>query len=176
MAVVEAVPAFTEPEAARRAGNLARNLEIVLPAAVLVLIAAACFLGPLVLGRLFDTWGRRTMIAATYAISGLLLGLTAILFVAGLLDAATQTLVTKADLYAGGDQFETQRRVVWAKAFAPIAGSFTSLQRAPGVSPVDSAGTAGFSTSGRAVVAHLVARTANDADIVMAFIAAEGLQ
>ena len=91
-------------------------------------------------------------------------------------DAATQTLVTKADLYAGGDQFETQRRVVWAKAFAPIAGSFTSLQRAPGVSPVDSAGTAGFSTSGRAVVAHLVARTANDADIVMAFIAAEGLQ
>ena len=54
--------------------------------------AAGNFAGPLVLGRLFDTWGRRQMIAMTYALSGLLLALTAMLFVAGLLDAATQTL------------------------------------------------------------------------------------
>jgi MFS family permease len=54
--------------------------------------AVSNFLGPLVLGRYFDTWGRRQMIAATYALSGLLLGLTAILFVAGMLNAATQTL------------------------------------------------------------------------------------
>ena len=54
--------------------------------------AVGNFLGPLVLGRFFDTWGRRAMIAGTYVLSGLLLGLTAILFVAGLLDAATQTL------------------------------------------------------------------------------------
>lgn len=50
------------------------------------------FLGPLVLGRHFDTWGRRPMIATTYVLSGLLLGLTALLFISGLLDAATQTL------------------------------------------------------------------------------------
>ncbi len=54
--------------------------------------AVGNFVGPLVLGRYFDTWGRRPMIALTYALSGVLLGLTAILFVAGLLDAATQTL------------------------------------------------------------------------------------
>jgi len=54
--------------------------------------AVSNFLGPLVLGRYFDTWGRRQMIGMTYALSGLLLGLTAILFVAGLLSAATQTL------------------------------------------------------------------------------------
>jgi MFS family permease len=54
--------------------------------------AVSNFLGPLVLGRYFDMWGRRQMIATTYALSGLLLGLTAILFVAGLLDATTQTL------------------------------------------------------------------------------------
>ena len=54
--------------------------------------AVSNFLGPLILGRYFDTWGRRQMIAMTYALSGLLLGLTAILFVAGLLSAATQTL------------------------------------------------------------------------------------
>ena len=54
--------------------------------------AVSNFLGPLILGRYFDTWGRRQMIATTYALSGLLLGLTAILFVAGMLSAATQTL------------------------------------------------------------------------------------
>jgi MFS family permease len=54
--------------------------------------AAGNFLGPLVLGRHFDTWGRRAMIATTYVLSGLLLGFTAILFVAGLLGAGAQTL------------------------------------------------------------------------------------
>jgi MFS family permease len=54
--------------------------------------AVSNFLGPLLLGRYFDTWGRRPMIAVTYALSGLLLALTAALFVAGLLSAATQTL------------------------------------------------------------------------------------
>ena len=50
------------------------------------------FLGPLVLGRYFDLWGRRPMIGMTFALSGLLLGITAILFVAGMLSAETQTL------------------------------------------------------------------------------------
>jgi MFS family permease len=50
------------------------------------------FAGPLILGHAFDTWGRRPMIATTYALSGILLGATAILFVAGTLTAATQTL------------------------------------------------------------------------------------
>ncbi len=48
--------------------------------------------GPLLLGPLFDTVGRRTMIAATYAISGVLLVATGWLFVRGVLDATTQTL------------------------------------------------------------------------------------
>ena len=54
--------------------------------------AVGNFLGPLVLGRLFDRWGRRVMICATYAISGLLLLVTGALFARGLLDATTQTL------------------------------------------------------------------------------------
>jgi MFS family permease len=54
--------------------------------------AVGNFLGPLLLGRYFDTIGRRPMIAATYGLSGLLLGLTAILFVAGFLDAVSQTI------------------------------------------------------------------------------------
>jgi MFS family permease len=54
--------------------------------------AASNFLGPLVLGRYFDTLGRRPMIAATYALAGSLLAGTAVLFVMGHLGAATQTL------------------------------------------------------------------------------------
>ena len=50
------------------------------------------FLGPLLLGRLFDVLGRRTMIAATYAISGVLLLASGALFNAGALDSTTQTL------------------------------------------------------------------------------------
>jgi MFS family permease len=54
--------------------------------------AAGNFLGPLVLGPLFDRWGRRTMIPLTYAISGISLLAGGCLFYAGLLDAITQTL------------------------------------------------------------------------------------
>ena len=43
------------------------------------------FLGPLMLGRLFDTIGRRTMIAFTYIMSGVLLAITGYLFAQGML-------------------------------------------------------------------------------------------
>ncbi|MEY2520750.1 MAG: hypothetical protein QOF24_2509 [Verrucomicrobiota bacterium] len=49
-------------------------------------------LGPIVLGHLFDTIGRRKMIAATYSLSGILLALTGWLFHAGMLTAQTQTI------------------------------------------------------------------------------------
>jgi len=49
------------------------------------------FLGPLVLGRLFDSVGRKPMIAGTYIVSGVLLIVTAFLFRAGVWSAETQT-------------------------------------------------------------------------------------
>ena len=49
-------------------------------------------LGPIVLGHLFDSVGRKKMIAITYALAGLLLALTGWLFYAGFLTARTQTL------------------------------------------------------------------------------------
>jgi len=54
--------------------------------------AAGNFLGPLLLGRLFDTRGRRPMIAFTYIISGLLLAASGYLFAQSLIDAFAQTL------------------------------------------------------------------------------------
>jgi MFS family permease len=50
------------------------------------------FLGPLFLGRLFDTLGRRPMIALTYGVSGILLALSGYLFSIGVLTATTQTI------------------------------------------------------------------------------------
>src|SRR5581483_4731111 len=55
--------------------------------------AAGNFLGPLLLGRLFDTLGRRPMIAATYASSGLLLAASGYLFSQGVLSASNQTVL-----------------------------------------------------------------------------------
>jgi MFS family permease len=49
--------------------------------------------GPLLLGPLFDSWGRKKMIAGTYIISAVLLAWSATLFHAGSLTAATQTVM-----------------------------------------------------------------------------------
>jgi MFS family permease len=54
--------------------------------------AAGNFLGPVLLGSLFDTLGRRKMIALTYSVSGLLLAISGYLFSIGVLSAQTQTI------------------------------------------------------------------------------------
>jgi len=54
--------------------------------------AAGNFLGPLLLGRFFDTIGRKIMITATYAVSGVLLAVTGYLFSLDVLSALTQTV------------------------------------------------------------------------------------
>ena len=55
-------------------------------------IAIGNFAGPLLLGRLFDTIGRKPMIAGSYVVAGILLAATGMLFDAGVLDADTQAL------------------------------------------------------------------------------------
>ena len=54
--------------------------------------AAGNLLGPLTIGRLFDTVGRRIMISGTYLLSGVLLIISAQLFKAGVFNATTQTI------------------------------------------------------------------------------------
>jgi len=58
----------------------------------LIAFAVGNLAGPLTIGHLFDTVGRKTMIAGTYIISGVGLGISAFLFNAGLLTAVTQTV------------------------------------------------------------------------------------
>jgi MFS family permease len=54
--------------------------------------AAGNFLGPVLIGRLFDTRGRRVMIAFTYIMSAVLLTATGYLFMSELIGAEMQTL------------------------------------------------------------------------------------
>ncbi len=51
------------------------------------------WLGPFLLGRFFDTIGRRTMITLTYSVSGVLLAMTGYFFAQGWLTALSQTLL-----------------------------------------------------------------------------------
>jgi MFS family permease len=61
--------------------------------------AAGNFLGPLLLGPAFDLVGRKPMIAITYALSGLLLAGTALLFVGGVLGATGMTIAWSVVFY-----------------------------------------------------------------------------
>jgi MFS family permease len=75
-------------------GVVLTKFEAVSPQRVglfLLPLAAGNFAGPLVLGHLFDTIGRKPMIAGSYAIAGGLMIITALAFGAGALDAVTQT-------------------------------------------------------------------------------------
>jgi MFS family permease len=58
----------------------------------LIAFAVGNLAGPLTIGHLFDTVGRRKMISGTYLLSGALLGITALMFNAGILNAITQTI------------------------------------------------------------------------------------
>ncbi len=55
--------------------------------------AAGNLLGPLLIGRLFDTIGRKKMISGTYLLSGSLLAFSGWLFNIGALTAVTQTIL-----------------------------------------------------------------------------------
>ncbi|MER8185226.1 MFS transporter [Kitasatospora sp. NPDC094015] len=64
-----------------------------------VVIAVGNFLGPVLLGHLFDSVGRKPMITGTYVGSGVLLFVTAYLFQQGQLSAVTMTACWTAVLF-----------------------------------------------------------------------------
>lgn len=58
-----------------------------------LLFAVGNLAGPLLLGKLFDTLGRKKMIAGTYLLAGFLLAVSAGLFNAGVLNAVSQAII-----------------------------------------------------------------------------------
>ncbi|MFF5703817.1 MFS transporter [Streptomyces sp. NPDC012794] len=123
-------------------------------------IAFGNFLGPLVLGRFFDTVGRRPMIAGTYVLSGLLLFATAWLFGAGRLTALTMTACWCAVLFfasAGA-----------SSAYLTVSEIFPMETRAMAIAFFYAIGTAAGGISGPLVFADLTSSGVR-ADTVVAF-------
>ncbi|HEX4832015.1 MAG TPA: MFS transporter [Trebonia sp.] len=130
------------------------------PGYYFAVIAAGNLLGPLVLGRLFDTLGRKPMIAGTYLLSGLLLLLTALLFSQGLLSATTMTACWCGVLFfasAGA-----------SSAYLTVSEIFPMETRAMAIAFFYALGTGAGGIAGPLLFSSLVS-TGKVADTVVAF-------
>ncbi|HEX5318777.1 MAG TPA: MFS transporter [Stellaceae bacterium] len=111
--------------------------------------AAGNFLGPLVLGPLFDTVGRRTMIALTYALSGVLLAGVGELFRLDLVDAAMLTLCWSAIFFVAS--------AAASAAYLTVGESFPLEARALAIAFFYAVGTACGGIASPALFGALVA-------------------
>ncbi|MER7516457.1 MFS transporter [Streptomyces sp. NPDC126499] len=123
-------------------------------------IAAGNFVGPLLLGRLFDTVGRRVMISSTYLLSGLLLFATAWLFGRGSLSAATLTACWCAVLFFASTGASS--------AYLTVSEVFPMETRAMAIAFFYALGTAAGGISGPLIFAGLT-ESGVVADTVLAF-------
>ncbi|MFI1537576.1 MFS transporter [Streptomyces anandii] len=129
-------------------------------------IAVGNFLGPLLLGKLFDTVGRRVMISSTYLLSGLLLFGTAWLFGNGSLNATTLTACWCVVLFfasAGA-----------SSAYLTVSEVFPMETRAMSIAFFYALGTAAGGISGPLLFADLTS-AGNTGDTVLAFQIGAGL-
>ncbi|MEV8596364.1 MFS transporter [Streptomyces sp. NPDC052012] len=129
-------------------------------------IALGNFLGPLLLGKLFDTVGRRVMISGTYLVSGLLLFATAWLFDRGSLSAATLTACWCAVLFVASAGASS--------AYLTVSEVFPMETRAMSIAFFYAIGTAAGGISGPLLFAELTG-TGKVADTVLAFQIGAGL-
>ncbi|MFJ5773588.1 MFS transporter [Streptomyces sp. NPDC093094] len=129
-------------------------------------IAVGNFCGPLLLGKLFDTVGRRVMISSTYLLSGILLFGTAWLFDRGSLTAGTMTACWCVVLFfasAGA-----------SSAYLTVSEIFPMETRAMSIAFFYALGTAAGGISGPLLFAKLT-ETGKVADTVLAFQIGAGL-
>ncbi|MEV6026164.1 MFS transporter [Streptomyces sp. NPDC052036] len=129
-------------------------------------IAIGNFFGPLLLGKLFDTVGRRVMISSTYLLSGLLLFGTAWLFGRGSLTAGTLTACWCVVLFfasAGA-----------SSAYLTVSEVFPMETRAMSIAFFYATGTAAGGISGPLLFADLTS-TGKVGDTVLAFQIGAGL-
>jgi MFS family permease len=129
-------------------------------------IAAGNFLGPLLLGRLFDTLGRRIMISGTYLLSGALLFATAALFGRGVLSAATLTACWSVVLFFASSGASS--------AYLTVSEIFPMETRALAIAFFYAIGTAAGGITGPLVFADLT-NTGAPSDTVLAFQIGAGL-
>jgi MFS family permease len=122
----------------------------------MVIFAVGNFLGPLFLGRLFDTVGRKPMVAGTYLISAALTALLAVLLRSGSLTAASFiALVALTFFFASAGA---------SSAYLTVSEVFPLETRALAIAFFFAVGTAIGGISGPAIFGHLI--HSGDADKV----------
>jgi MFS family permease len=131
------------------------------PGYYFAVIAVGNLLGPLTLGRLFDSVGRKPMIAGTYIVSALLLLLTAYLFDAGMLSAVTMTACWSAVLFVASAGASS--------AYLTVSEVFPMETRALAIAFFYAIGTFAGGVTGPLLFSRLVS-TGNVADTAIAFV------
>jgi MFS family permease len=123
-------------------------------------IALGNFVGPVLLGPLFDTLGRRPMIAGTYILSGVLLLVTALLFQRGALNATTTTLCWTVVLFFASTGASS--------AYLTVSEVFPMETRALAIAFFYAVGTAVGGISGPQLFSRLIA-TGDVDQVALAF-------
>lgn len=111
--------------------------------------AAGNFLGPLLLGPLFDSLGRRRMIAGTYGLAGVLLALTGWLFDRGALGPVSQTAAWSVIFFFAS--------AAASSAYLTVGEAFPLEVRAVAISLFYAVGTALGGVAGPALFGALIA-------------------
>jgi MFS family permease len=123
-------------------------------------IAAGNFVGPVLLGPLFDTLGRKPMIAGTYILSGTLLLVTALLFQRGALNATTTTLCWTVVLFFASTGASS--------AYLTVSEVFPMETRAMAIAFFYAIGTAVGGITGPQLFSRLIA-SGDDSQVALAF-------
>jgi MFS family permease len=132
----------------------------------LVPFAIANFLGPLVLGRLFDTIGRRPLIVFTYGISGLLLLAVGLLFRADMLTATTQAIAFSLVFFFGS--------AAASSAYLSVSELFPIELRALAIASFYAVGTAAGGVGAPALFGYLIG-TGDRGEVFLGYAIGAGL-
>jgi MFS family permease len=119
------------------------------------------FAGPLLLGRLFDTIGRKVMITATYAVSGIAMGVTGFLFAQGALNAVQQTVAWTGIFFVAS--------AAASSAYLTVGESFPLEVRAVAISLFYAFGTAVGGIAGPALFGALI-ETGSKSEILWGYL------
>ncbi|HET7335475.1 MAG TPA: MFS transporter [Rhizomicrobium sp.] len=124
------------------------------------------FMGPLLLGRFFDTIGRKPMIALTYGLSGVLMALTGYLFAQGVLSATGQTIAWTINFFFASCGASA--------AYLTVGESFPLEMRARAIALFYAFGTALGGIAGPAVFGALI-DTGSRGEILWGYLFGGGL-
>ncbi len=124
------------------------------------------FLGPLLLGRFFDTLGRKRMITATYALAGILMAAVGWMFARGWLDATQQTLAWTVIFFFAS--------AAASSAYLTVGETFPLEVRAVAISVFYALGTAVGGIAGPAVFGHLIQTGSRD-EVLIGYLIGGGL-